>query len=1459
MSDSDIAIIGLAGRFPKASSAVEFWNNLRDGVECISFFTEEELLAAGVPQSDLSRPDYVRARGILEGYDAFDHEFFGFSPREAELLNPQHRCFLECAWTALEDAGYDPERYSGAIGVFAGSSTNSYLLHALKRWGGTLDPFQITILNDKDFVPTHVSYRLNLRGPGYNVQTACSTSLVAVHVACQNLLSYQCDMALAGGVSIMLPQVTGYLFTPGGIQSPDGHCRAFDANAQGTVGGAGLGIVVLKRLADAVADGETIRAVIKGSAVNNDGAGKVGFTAPGVEGQAAVIAEALAVAGINPETISYVEAHGTGTSLGDPIEIAALSRAYRAHTQRRQFCGIGSVKSNIGHLDAAAGVAGLIKTVLALQHRLLPRSLHFERPNPQLDLSESPFYVVAESRKWGAADTPRRAGVSSFGIGGTNAHVILQEAPELPAAPSGREVHALLLSARNEEAVAAAAANLADELERPASADLPDIAWTLQQGRRHFASRRAVICSSKSEAVELLRGGGLQGMVTAGSPQVAFLLPGLGPQYPGMGTQLFRTQPFFRSLIESGCEALQPLRSEDLRAILWPKPGCEARAASLLAQPMFGMPLLFLHEYALAQLWMHLGVEPDALLGHSLGEYAAACIAGVFSWEDGLRLVAERGALFSSIPAGAMVRVALAASDVRPLLPPTLSIAAINGPQNTVVAGGETDVRAWLAKVMREFLNLESQELAVHAPGHCQLVEPLMDQFRVVLGKTSFRAPCLRYLSNLTGEWITATEATDPEYWLRHMRHTVQFDQSARRLFDDSSAPLFAVEPAPGRTLTSLLKLQPTAGRAVTHLPSLPHATEDSPDAPVFLTAAARLWLNGVDIKWDAWYDGESRRRVPLPGYPFQRQSFNLATGKLDAPKTQNSTRLHADDWFSAPIWMRSATLGEPTELPARQEWLVLPDCDGLAESLIAILEQRRQQVFRVDGDSRAGVSAILHRCRGTVRQVLDCRTFNRADESKAAAAHYQDLLAVAQACGGSVESPIRLTIVTNGLFDVIGTERLYPNKAALLGLCRVLPQEYPHIACRVIDVVAEEGSRHDLVQQIASELLAAEPIVALRKAYRWTPRYIRLSQAATRNTLLRRGGVYWITGGLGMIGTILARRLARNYQARLVLTTSSSPDHKSEVIRELEASGATVLALQTDASDRDQLARALVEAERRFGRIHGVIHAAGRLRPCTIAEEDPSVAAFHIAPKAEGLEHLAAVLQDRPLDFCLVMSSLSAVLGGLGLASYSASNAVADARIALLRRSGTPWISVNWDGWRSHDGIDGPRNMATETMSPEEGWSAFETALAYSGTHAQLVHSISDLHTRIAQWIEGRASERSTKNTIARKVSRSHIQTPYQAPENEIERTIADLWEQLLGVSPIGRRDNFFEAGGHSLLATRLIAILRETFRVDIPLRPMFLQPTVEAWAALVVQAMLASAHPDLLSRALDEAAAHG
>lgn len=1513
-----IAIIGMSGRFPGAANLDAFWQNLSDGVESVSFFSDEELRASGVGPGLLQHPNYVKARAILEGVDLFDAPFFGFNPRETEMTDPQHRLFLECAWEALEDAGYSSNGLEVPVAVYAGTSWSSYLMDIYSRPSSSdfLDPFRVLLGNDKDHLPTWVSYKLNLKGLSVNVQTACSTSLVAVHLACQSLLTYQSDMALAGGVTINVPQKSGYIYEEGGIGSPDGHCRVFDEKARGSVNGSGVGAVVLKRLSEALADGDTIHAVVKGSAVNNDGATKISYTAPSIDGQTEVIAMAQAVAGVEADSISMIEAHGSGTAVGDPIEVAALTRAFRFAAGKARSVALGSVKSNVGHTGSAAGIAGLLKTVLSLKHRQIPPSLHFERPNPQIDFESGPFYVNTKLTEWRADGGPRRAGVSSFGIGGTNAHVVLEEAP--PREPSGpsREWQLLLVSARTPAALEAATDRLSAHLRRHPELPLADTAYTLQVGRRGFRHRRVLLCRDAEDAARALEARDPRRVLTGASQlqkrRVAFMFPGLGDQHVNMALGLYRAEPKFREQFDLCCELLRPPLGVDLREVIYPAGvgGTDDAAASTapqgldlrklltprgeqpdeqtrrLNQTALTQPAVFVVEYALAQLWLEWGVRPEAMIGYSVGEYVAACLAGVLSLEDALRLLAHRARLIDGLPAGSMLAVPLSEAETAALLGPELSIAAINGPSMCVVSGPPAAIDEMaLALARRE---IACRPLQTSHAFHSRTMNPIAQEFAGLFSSIKLRPPQIPYLSNVTGDWITKEEATDPGYWTRHLLQTVRFADGVRELWHEEGRVL--LEVGPGQTLSSLVIQQtdfgPDKERVV--LPSMRHAYDSQADTAFLANTVGRLWLAGVEPDWSKFYAREKRHRVPVPTYPFERQRYwadaqpgGQAEGVGEpAPPAERSRAV--SDWFYIPSWKLSVP---PRLTPAEtaDNWLVLSDAQRLGEKVVGRLEERGEQAvtvhagrefarlgeraYTIDPQKLEDYSALAEEL--AEREQLPTRIVHLWGVTDADAAPpsgierfnaaqvegFNSLVYLAQAVAEKQkEHEIHVAVVTNGVLAVTGEERPRPEKATVLTPSMVIPRAMPRLTCRNIDVVLPGPG--DPFERTLPERLIAEcaphssgEIIAYRRGRRWVRDYqpAQVETGDGRPSMLRGGGVYLITGGLTGVGAHLAEYLARTVGARLALIESAdfpSPDEreawphagdgrdslggKIEKLNSLRALGAEVEVLAADVASESEMGAAVARVYERFGALHGVAHTVETADPTAADPAGGLEGATPSHSKVRGVYALERVLASREVDFCLLVSSLAALLGQTGSMPQGAANLFSDAFAHAKQADDADarWVSVSWD----------------EEASEAEAAEIWSHVFAL-GPVAQVVVSARDLGALVARADGGgvRPSAEQFSAVAARPLyARPDIGTPYAPPESPTEIKIAEIWQTLLGIESVGIYDNFFQLGGNSLVGIQLATHLRDAFQVNIALTAVFEVPTVSELALAIEDLLL-------------------
>ncbi|MFE4108627.1 type I polyketide synthase [Almyronema epifaneia] len=1470
----EIAVIGLSGRFPGAQNVAQFWQNLCDGQESITFFAPEELEASITGTAQVDQANYVRAGGVVADSDRFDAAFFSFSPREAEVLDPQHRLFLECAWEALEDAGYDSQRYEGLIGVYGGARLSSYLLTNLlpnrDRLLQSVTANQILLGNDPGNLTTRVSYKLNLEGPSCTVETACSTSLVAVHLACQSLLNGECDMALAGGVGISSQQKSGYLYQEGDILSPDGHCRAFDAQAQGTVSGNGVGLVVLKRLEDAIADGDCIRAVIKGSAINNDGAAKVSYTAPRIDSQAKVIQAAQAIADVDAATVTYIEAHGTGTSLGDPIEVAALTQAFQSQTARTRFCALGSVKTNVGHLGVAAGVTGLIKTVLSLQHQQIPPSLHFQQPNPKIDFANSPFYVNTTLTPWHSPTQPRRAGVSSFGMGGTNAHVVLEEAPRSNSGAS-RSHQILVLSAKTPAALETATANLVTHLQQHPQMPLADVAYTLQVGRQAFEHRRAVVCQDKDAAIAALAPCDASAVWTQpadAAPQLVFMFPGQGSQYGDMGRDLYAAESLFREHIDRCCQILQPHLDLDLRQILFTD-------HALLTQTRYTQPALFVIEYALAQLWISWGVCPQVMIGHSLGEYVAACLAGVFSLEAALRLVAIRGQLMQQLPSGSMLAVSLSESDLQPFLSEEIGFAVHNAPQLCVLSGTDQAIQKLSDRLTQQ--GVHCRRLQTSHAFHSALMDPILEPFITQVQQIVLQPPKIPFISNVTGTWITDEAATDPHYWARHLRQSVRFSEGIATL-QAASASIF-LEVGPGRVLSTLAK-QTLSDASLPTLSSLRHPQASQSDVAFILQTLAQLWSLGVTVDWRSFSAHEQRQRLPLPTYPFERQRYWIEPAPADrltptAPPPPNAS---LTDGFYVPTWKQTPPLAllrsQPPTQP--QTWLLLVEAKGWGLAIANQLRQQGKTVITVTcGQQFQRLSDGNYVLNPLHPPDYDCliQALARADQMPEAIAHgwcettepaseqlgFYSLLFLTQAIGRQkIATPLQLTIITNNAYDITGDELLCPESSTALGLAKVIPQEYPHITCYSVDISqSHPESERSLLAQLSRELTAPVDLnVAYRGQHRWVQTFeaVRISENNSQY-LLRENGVYIITGGLGQLGLILAQHIAQTAAVKLVLISRSSlpqrshwqqwlkthaeqdlTSHRIQQIQHLEQLGAEVLTISANVADIAQMQTAVTQAKQQFGQIHGVIHAAG------IASERHGIQALTPADcqrqfqaKVYGSRLLTQVLPDEALDFCLLFSSLASVLGGLGFAAYAAANSFMDAFAHQQRRQGSfPILSINWDAWQI--GEQARQTIAGSTLvhaiTPTQGMAIFDRLLQLPPqTLAQIVVSTAALQPRIEQWLK-LASVRSDAPQPA-----APAQTLEGASRHQIEQTIADIWQQVLGVASIGVDDNFFDLGGNSLSSIQVVAQLKQQLHAQISVVSLYEYPTVSKLTALLRQ----------------------
>ncbi|NIM13191.1 MAG: SDR family NAD(P)-dependent oxidoreductase [Candidatus Aminicenantes bacterium] len=1524
----EVAVIGMAGRFPKAWSIEELWENLKNGRDCISFFTDDELIEeSGIDPRVVKNPNYVKAKGIIEDGEYFDAAFFGYSIGEARLMDPQTRVFHEVVWHALEDAGYDPFAYNGRIGIYAGSrpSLEWQAMTFMAPNDGTVDFMSMTLLSSKDHICTRISYALNLRGPSYSFYTACSTSLVAVHLASQALLSGECDMALAGGITIKFPKKQGYLHQEDMVLSPDGHTRSFDAKAGGLVGGNGAGVVLLKVLEDARRDRDHIYAVIKGTGINNDGNRKIGYTAPSIIGQEELMRDVYSAAEVDTKSITFVECHGSATTLGDPVEVEALRRAF--HKTNGDCCAIGAIKTNMGHTDCAAGIASFIKVVLALVHRQIPPSLYFDTPNPKIDFENSPFYVITELEEWHNDEYFLRAAVNSLGLGGTNAHVVLQEAPpelEDHVSEITREYKLLPLSAKSPTALAKITENLATYLkenhgnpENPVNPGLmlADAAYTLQMGRGHFAIRQAFVCSDTKEAVNLLSNPDTAPVqpfhASRKDAPLVFMYSGQGSEYINMGLDLYKKEECFRQDIDHCFEYLTSLIGENIKFVLYPQDEQHMKEAEKRIHRLYyTQPVKFIFEYAYSRLLMRWGLKPHALMGYSFGEYIVACLAGVFSMEDGLKVLLKRGEIMEKGFHGGMMTVSLPEAELIPLLPPDSFIGGVNTDELCLVSGDAQAIDA-LEKEL-EKRKVDMLRYRPTFPGHCPLVEPMLDELLQELEKITFNKPVIPIVCGLTGTWMTVEDATDPSYFTRQLREPVRFADMLRTLFENPDT--IFLEVGPGTTLVNFVRYYKESGKQpdIQYATMVRHHKDPAADDYFLLNRLAQLWSYGIEIDWEAFYGDEKRRRVSLPGYPFERQKYWIDFDPFKEAAQGIGRRRgkspFVKDWFYVPSWKNSLLSAPvPDAQDLEKSWLVFMDAENQGDALVKELQKdgrpiitvQQGETFEKVGDSQYCLNLRegsqyndlfkdLKSSRNVPVTIIHLGNLSHKAPGQSLLewgetvrdTGYHSLLYIARAIGEQgISVDIQVEVVTNGMQSTSGEPLDYPEKAAVLGPVKNIPQEYPNIKCRSVDVqLPEPGSENEklLVRQLKSEFLipqTRDQVIAFRGPHRLVQDFepAPLEEFNDAAPIFRENGVYLIVGGLGGVGRAMAQALAKTRKAKLILTSryglppkdqwedylqkADSEDKTAKRIRdvmEMEDQGGEVMVAAVDVSDAAAMEEAVEKAKKRFGPINGVINSAFVADGTVIPRRTKEISETVFAPKINGTIILHNIFEKQePLDFFVICSSMAGIFGPVGQVAYTAASAFQDA-FAYYRRTRTSAstynVSINWCGWAETEALlDSLKNLSSDVevnidqqlqnaMSNQEGLDAFNRIMT---THAPqvlvstleisaLLEHLNTSETSL-RFQEKLAMEAKTSKVL---LKRPQLKSDYVEPHNETEETIAHIWQELFGFETVGVQDDFFELGGDSLKAMTVSSKIQKELSVKIPIAVFFSSPTIEELA---------------------------
>ncbi len=1438
----DIAIIGMSGRFPKSNSIEEFWENLVEEKELIHFFSDHELEEKGVEKKELNQEHYVKASAYVKNTNIFDYPFFKYTLDEARIMNPQTRLMHHLVWEALEDAGCNIEEYTKKIGVFFGANKDlNWSLHASLTNDLNVDHLTKEKLSNPNFMASLIAYKLNFKGPCYFIDTACSTSLSTTHLACRSLLLNECGTAVVGGVRLLSREDNGYTYVEGSIMSKDGHNRSFDSESSGTIGSDGAGVVVLKRLEDALKDNDNIYAVIKGSAMNNDGKAKAGYTMPSVEGQFECIKLAQKIAGVSPTDVTYIEAHGTATRIGDPIEIEALNMAFDNDTNHK--CAIGTIKSNMGHADEAAGITGLIKTALSINNRVIPGSLHYKKPNITINFDEGPFYVNHTSQNWRSENQKLlTAGVSSLGIGGTNVHVILQEAPRVEKRNSKRTYKLIRYSAKTETALEQYENKLLKFVENK-KADIFDLSYTMQIGRKQFDFVKYLVVKDSKELITSLKENTIKTTIIKPKNNIVFMFSGQGSQYVNMGKNLYGMYPIFKQVLDDGLNYLEEINGINYKEILF---NDNSETTENIHKTVYTQPLLFVFEYALAQLLIALGIKPTYMIGHSLGEYVAATISGVFTFKDALKVISIRAELMTKVSEGDMLSISAPLQRVKTEILQNVSIAARNAHDSFVISGSKNDID--LVKKELEKEEILFTVLKTSHAFHSSMMNVILEDFEEELKKITLQKPQIPFISNITGDFVTEKEVTSIQYWSNHITAAVEFEKGIKKLIAIDHS-LF-IEIGPGRTLTSFFKKSQNHSLTNDVLTTIRHPKEDIDDNEYFTEFLGKLWCNGIDIDWEEYYNEEKPNKISIPTYAFDEYDIpsKVALDKniikkeyLLQTKKEISKGLFIPSWKYVPRNKKVETV-----FSKAKRCLIFNDDSLFSKTLIEKLKHDSKEVievikgdqFKTDLPNKITINPnnlsdyndlLLH--LETIKFEYDFIVYawelNKSSVITTQNSYlgynmkFNNILKMIKAFKfEETTNPKKIIVISNKNYRVTGAEDLEQINQHTNTLLKVFTQESKNFYASCIDIDIDNYTLQDIVA-ISNELYNSIKfnMVAFRNDRRWIPYYEPLETEEIENyrtSVIKKNGNYIVTGTLDNMQYILTNHLLKEYQANIITLTGKNFDEWSEESKRLyeilKKQHGTITISYVDISNYESLLSEIENIENEFVSIDGIIHMD---RNVDITEamlvEDilEDTIEKHFAPRVNGLINIDRIVKEKTIGFVKIISSLSSFLGGITYGAYASASAQMDN--IVLRNNKKNWSILNLD---KVDDVD-------PWIKQNELINAFHYSFLHNDIKQILVskRNLNDLPN---------ISDKK-KPKIGVQINRKIVKAEFTAPKNDTESLVTNLFENIFGVTGLGIKDDFFELGGDSLKAVLLINKLRKNTGIVIRMSDVFSNKTIE------------------------------